>query len=193
MGGGIVMAHYNTTHEDRDKLESYGKATATQDNRIANFFELYPGEIYTPWEIQSLVFAPPQPPITSVRRSMSDLAKAGILTKTLHKKEAGNYGRRSYAWTLNEKYRESLGVMQDILSPQDPQEIIHDEKSSPLVLDPTKVRKSTDGPKTSPQGVLFETEHLEPIPCKLCGKMLTVALCIKAGIGPVCAVKCQEP
>jgi hypothetical protein len=183
------MTYYNTTGESGENLESYTKKTATQDNRIANFFEQNPGEIYTPWEVQSLVFTPPMPPVTSVRRSISDLTRAGILTKTLHRKETGSHGRRSYCWTLNERYRETLGIMQDIFAPEDPQEVINDEITPPPVYDPTKERKSIDG---SPQGILFETPTLEPVECVRCGKMLTTARSIIQGMGPVCVVRCER-
>lgn len=106
-----MSPHYDTTKASRKELEQYNKQTATQDNRISCFFESNPGEAFTPWEVMTIVFSPPMPPITSVRRSMSDLTKAGILTKTTHKKEVGYYGRRSYAWTLNEKYRETRELL----------------------------------------------------------------------------------
>ena len=150
--------HYNTTNEKGETLEGYQKQTASQNNRIACFFEANPGEIYTPWEVQSLVFYATTTPITSIRRSMSDLTKAGILTKTEHRKEAGHYDRRSYAWTINERYRETLGIMQEIFDPE---------------------------PR------LFNVAPLEPVNCKVCGKLLTAPYSIKMGIGPICQEKCM--
>lgn len=186
------MPHYNTTHEPEKDLEGYQKQVASQDNRIANFFELYPGEIFTPWEIQSLVFTHPSPPITSVRRSMSDLTKAGILTKTQHKKEAGNYGRRSYAWILNERYRETLGVMQEILDPDVVQEPQNDEKPLPPILDPTEKRKPGNGAKTSPQGKLFDVPIVGSVICSICGRPLKDPKSIARGTGPICEGKCES-
>lgn len=208
------MAHYNTTHESSDKLEEYGKQTATQDNRVACFFESNPGEIYTPWEIQSLVFGQPgkpPTPITSIRRSMSDLTKVGILTKTEHQKEAGTYGRRSYAWTLNESYRESLRAMDDISDPgltwgeivdkvlgdpikaaQDPPEEPQEEIHPKEVGEDQIHGKSRNEPKKSPQRKLFnfEDDPLDPIYCAICGRELKAGYSRKMGVGPVCAGKC---
>lgn len=147
--------HYDTTHESKDKLEQYNKQTATQDNRIATFFEATPGELWTPWEVQANVFTHPAPPITSVRRSMSDLTKAGILTKTEHKKLVGHYDRKSYAWTLNEKYKGTQDALDhifgDIKAITDEFATIHPE----VVQSTPEHRKSQDGPETNPQGKLF--------------------------------------
>ena len=93
-----MSPHYDTTKANPEELEQYNKQTATQDNRVVCFFESNPGAEFTPWEVLYIVFPYPGPPITSVRRSMSDLTKAGILTKTEHKKMAGGYNRRSYCF-----------------------------------------------------------------------------------------------
>lgn len=172
------MTYYNTTKEEGHKLDGFQRMAATQDQKIADFFEQHPGEIFTPWEIQSLVFT--HTPITSVRRSINDLTKAGILDKTEHMKESGRYGRRSYAWVLNESYRDSVDQM----------EIVYSEAPiEPLLLEIDQVL----GPVTDPQGILFEVAPMEPVNCSICGRELTHPHSIKAGVGPVCATKCEKP
>lgn len=94
------MTYYNTTQETGQDLREFQQKAQTQDSTIATFFELNPGQMFTPWEIQSLAFTPPAPPITSVRRSMNTLTRAGLIEKTRHLKEVGEYGRRSFAWRL---------------------------------------------------------------------------------------------
>lgn len=205
------MSHYNTTHEPDDMTRQYNKQTATQDNRIAAFFESNPGEIFTPWEVQAQVFPIPPPPITSVRRSMSDLTKAGILTKTTHKKEVGGYGRRSYAWTLNEKYRETqelivytdqpgsqelLHELDKDLGPQAPSKGVKmGDLLEPVLEGAKKIRAREETVKdlqeaVTPQGLLFDVTPLDPICCSLCGRELTGKESRRIGIGPVCYSKC---
>lgn len=202
------MSYHNTVNEKGDTLRQYEKQTMTQDNRIACFFESNPGEIFCPWEIKTLLFdAPDQPPtpITSIRRSMSDLTKAGILEKTEHKKDAGAYGRRSYAWTLNESYRESQQlllqsdqpgtqqVLEDLdkdLARRDAPDAVAYAISSLKDGEDQKPIESRNGPKTSPQRKLFDVPPLEPVNCRICGKLLTAPYSIKMGVGPVCQGKC---
>lgn len=185
--------YYNTTKESGVRLETYRTQAATQDLRIATFFEMNPGEVFTPWEVQSLVFNIPAPPITSVRRSMSSLTKAGILTKTTTLKEAGRYDRRSHAWTLNERYRETLGVMDRIFDPQEPtggpQDHIYAEVTNTI----TEGRKPENKPLLEP--LLFDLPPVRTfgpdgeVICCICGRELTDPVSIKHGMGAVCRAK----
>jgi len=116
----MKKSFHNTTNETGQKLQSYEAKAYTQDQQIADFFTCHPGELYTPWEIQSLVFKHPKPPITSVRRAMSNLTRDGILTKTKEKKEVGIYNRASYSWTINQKYYETLMAMEIVFTHEEP-------------------------------------------------------------------------
>jgi len=180
--------HHNTTNETGEKLQEYRNKAASQESWIASFFELNPGEVFTPWEIQSLVFTR-KVPITSVRRSMSDLTKVGILTKTEHLKEAGNYGRRSYAWMLNENYYGTLQEMDSIMAPQEsPGGLIGEKRKYPIptATDPVK---SENGLNT--QGTLFDVPKVGHR-CNICNRILSHPKSIDRGIGPVCSGKCME-
>ena len=110
---------HNTTNETGEKLQSYEAKAYSQDQQVADFFTCHPGELYTPWEIQNLVFKHPRPPITSVRRSMSNLTRDGILTKTTEKKMVGVYDRASYCWTINQRYYETLMAMDIVFAPEE--------------------------------------------------------------------------
>ena len=208
-----MSPHYDTTNASPEELEQYNKQTATQDNRIACFFESNPDDEYTPWEIQALVFNYPPPPITSVRRSMSDLTKAHVLTKTTHKKEVGAYGRRSYAWTLNKKYEETHELLafadqeqvqaildeidKDLGHEIDRQGLTGDVRMGDLlepVLEGAKKIEAVKQAKTSPQGKLFNIPPVvsPPVHCLLCHRELTAPVSMVKGVGPVCEGKCRE-
>lgn len=179
---------YHDTAKAGANLQEYRNKAASQESRIASFFELNPGEVFTPWEVQSLVFKT-KTPITSVRRSMSDLTKVGILTKTEHMKEAGNYGRRSYAWMLNENYYESLRQMEGILAPQEAPGNDPKEKRKYPYPTATDSVKSENGLNT--QGTLFDVPKVGHR-CEICNRILSHPKSIDRGRGRVCNGKCME-
>lgn len=182
------MSFHNTTDEKGEQLNKYENQAASQETKIASFFELNPGEIFTPWEVQSLVFYKTKTPITSVRRSLSDLTRAGVLTKTEHMKEAGNYGRRSFSWQLNETYYKSLQAMQEILAPVEPPEEAAEDIRPEITTTPTDPVGAKNEPKT--QGLLFQVPTIGQTTCMKCGKPLSDPKSVARGMGPVCA-KCK--
>jgi hypothetical protein len=205
------MTYFNTNRQTGDRLKQYQTQAATQDNKIANFFTLYAGEAFTAWEVQSLAFTigKDRPPITSVRRSMTTLTKAGILTKTDILKEAGQYGRRSYAWILNEKYRETLNAMEEILGdesledpdkqeklPRDHPDLQNKDMIGALVNLLDQTFESSKSPLSSSQLYINGMEPPEPadelLRCGRCGRPLSNPKSIAQGLGPVCMGRCIE-
>lgn len=91
-----MTTYYNTTHE-ADTLKYKVKADK-QDDQIIEFFRKHWQGSFTPCDIWSKVFTP-QTPITSVRRSITNLENAGMLKKTEIKRD-GLYGRPNYTWRL---------------------------------------------------------------------------------------------
>jgi len=70
----------------------------TQEELILKFFKTAKDGEYTPFEIDRIVFNHTIP-ITSVRRSMTNLTKRELLIKTENKKP-GIYGMVNYTWKL---------------------------------------------------------------------------------------------
>lgn len=87
------MTYYNTTHESGQLLAEAKQRAKTQNELIIEFFK--GGAKFTPWGVYAQLLAlgriSNRVPITSIRRSISDLCKDGYLIK------------------LNEKRREQLG------------------------------------------------------------------------------------
>ena len=191
---GKAHHYHNTVGHQGQALKDHEARAYTQDQQIADFFTCHPGELYTPWEIQALVFGIPRPPITSVRRAMSNLTRDGILTKTTEKKVVGVYGHTSYAWTLNLKYYESLNAMEIVFAPEKPKEGLKMGDLLEPILEATKVRKSENEAKNSPQGKLFDIPPIHPPEsrCALCGRKLTDPESVQTEMGPVCRKKCAE-
>jgi Fe2+ or Zn2+ uptake regulation protein len=75
-----------------------GRAKA-QQAKILDFFNRNPKGRYGPFDVLSLVFSDVNTPITSVRRSMTNLTEAGFLTK-LNEKKVGIYGQENHLWEL---------------------------------------------------------------------------------------------
>lgn len=77
------------------------KIAMTQSEKIMRFFEANPTKEFTPCEVWQAVGYGTML-LTSTRRSISDLTKAGDLIKTANRK-AGIYGEMNYTWKLNPK------------------------------------------------------------------------------------------
>jgi hypothetical protein len=88
------MSYFNTTHETGQTLVDAKAKAKTQDELIMDFFK--GGAKFTPWGVYSQLLSfgriSNNVPITSIRRSISNLCSSGYLVK------------------LNEKRRERLGV-----------------------------------------------------------------------------------
>ncbi len=77
------------------------KIAMTQTEKILRFFEAHANEEFTPCEVwQAEGYGTML--LTSVRRSMSNLVKAGDLVKTSNRRK-GIYGELNFTWTLRKK------------------------------------------------------------------------------------------
>ena len=92
-----LTSYFNTTSLIGTNLVKAEQKAQSQDNAIRDFFTLT-DKSYTPFEVQS--FVPPDSPVTSVRRSMTNLTNSGFLVKTNEQKN-GIYKRLNYCWTRN--------------------------------------------------------------------------------------------
>lgn len=89
------MTYHQTTYVTPTQLQSFREKAATQDDLVLAFFENRAHCTWTPSEVQENVL--PDAPITSVRRSITNLTKAGKLYKTAATR-MGLYGRPEHAW-----------------------------------------------------------------------------------------------
>ena len=91
-----MNTYYNTTKENGNQLLMFVEKAKSQDERILLLMrknkEQTPSELIKHFE---------NTPITSIRRSLTNLTKQGKLTKTDNKK-IGLYGRFEYVWLINE-------------------------------------------------------------------------------------------
>lgn len=88
------MGYFNTLHERGQTLKKYHRKALSQDQIILSFFLANPMAKYSPTQIHKLL---PHAPITSVRRSITNLTRKGKLIKT-DTKAIGMYGREEYCW-----------------------------------------------------------------------------------------------
>ena len=77
------------------------KIALTQTEKILRFFQANPNQEFTPCEVWQAVGYGTML-LTSVRRSMSNLVKAGDLVKTSNRRK-GIYGELNFTWTLRKK------------------------------------------------------------------------------------------
>ena len=90
------MPYYNKTHEKGEQLKSSKKKSRTQEELIASYFYLA-GEPLSPSMILDRLAL--TCPITSVRRSLTNLTNANRLVK-LDDYVMGNFGKKEHLWRL---------------------------------------------------------------------------------------------
>ena len=94
------MTYYNTIGLIDDELRNEWVSVANQDQLI---FALYRRDIngITPDQVMSICNIYGRNwPITSIRRAINTLTKAGKLTKT-NELRRGGYGKKVHVWRLN--------------------------------------------------------------------------------------------
>ena len=90
------MAYYNTTRQKGEQLKVSWKKTKSQDDKVMEYF--YEHGKGTPSEVW-IYFRDSNVPITSIRRSITNLTSSNLLSKTDNKRE-GVYGRPEYVWEI---------------------------------------------------------------------------------------------
>lgn len=92
------MSHYhNTTNEAPEQLKVFEMHAKKQEIIILDVFKKY-GMILSPWKVYSICSSLGiNYPITSIRRSITNLQRAGKLIKT-SRKVKGVFGRNEYMW-----------------------------------------------------------------------------------------------
>jgi len=93
------MTFYNTTNQSGEELKSSWIETAKQDEIVLLLFARNQDMTFTPFDIQNILKNDYDKdyPITSVRRSISNLTEIEALEKTSTKRK-GKYGKANYCW-----------------------------------------------------------------------------------------------
>jgi len=87
--------YYNSTKLTGKTLKEAKAKTKSQDETIKAFYKKKKRS-YTPFEIQALAFKGKDVPITSIRRSLTNLTDEGFLVKA--KQRRGIYNKPNYTW-----------------------------------------------------------------------------------------------
>lgn len=102
----MTKSYYNTTHETGVELETSERQASAQEKTVLRIFLEYQffwgGTDLTPWNVLEQWPAADEhsPPITSVRRAMTNLTRSGHLAKVAKMKRE-RYGKRNHVWRLN--------------------------------------------------------------------------------------------
>jgi hypothetical protein len=89
---------YNTTHEQGTQLTLFRKKSERQDATILHHFKQNPSKTFTAPELLKAIHWGVRPPLTSVRRAISDLERLGYIVKA--DKRDGMYGRSNFSYKL---------------------------------------------------------------------------------------------
>ncbi len=98
---------YNTPGEKGEELKASKAKVRSQEEQILRLFdndiEFRSHLGFTPSQVWIYIrIGQPKTPITSIRRAITNLTKAGKLVKT-DKQVKGPYGHKEYLWKLAEK------------------------------------------------------------------------------------------
>jgi len=96
------MSYYNTNSESGETLSRSKERADTMKDQILHLFRENAGIDFTPFEVLRQLNT--RSPITSVRRSITDLTMEGFLEKT-DKMRIGDYGKQNYCWRLSYQSR----------------------------------------------------------------------------------------
>lgn len=93
-----MASHYhNTTNSRGPELARYEREAATQDEAVAAVYRKHAPFGLSPSQCHRALGT--QAPLTSIRRAITNLAKAGVLVKT-GDQVRGQYGRPEHRWKL---------------------------------------------------------------------------------------------
>ena len=102
-----MKTFHNTIDEKGHPLfKSQARARSQQEHVLAFLYD-HPLQHFTPFEIHRQVL--PYAPITSVRRALTNLQKAGYLEKT-GIMVLGNYDKNNHTWRLKSNSQEQMGL-----------------------------------------------------------------------------------
>ncbi len=93
------MTYFNTTGQSGTALTKFKRAAANQDDKVLDVFKRLSKSKLTPEQVWLQAGVSDATPITSIRRSLTNLTKRGELVKTDTMKW-GPYGRPCHTWTL---------------------------------------------------------------------------------------------
>jgi hypothetical protein len=92
----IPDKYYNTTNMSGDDLKEHKFRAKGLNRRVLNFFKAHSYENFTAWEVHKAIGIN-SAPITSIRRSMTDLTDMGYLVK-LDGNEGRHFVQRPGQW-----------------------------------------------------------------------------------------------
>lgn len=92
-------AYINTTKSTGKILDLFEAKAQNQEGAIASFFIRNENRDFTPSEVWARLYDG-SVPLTSVRRAITRLTDAGVLSKTEQQRK-GPYGRPEFCWTSN--------------------------------------------------------------------------------------------
>lgn len=90
--------YHNSVNISGEELKKRERRTESQNDKILKFFQRHDSMNFAAWEVYKYMKLP-NVPITSIRRAITDLEKAGCLVKTENKR-IGIYGDKCICWKL---------------------------------------------------------------------------------------------
>lgn len=111
--------YHNTTHQSGAILQDFAAKAQTQDDLVMWLFEAFNNDGITPSKVwQDLITLHKidrSTPLTSIRRSITNLTKSGKLEQTELQRK-GFYGRPETIWRIAKKPTTSTNIQQSLFN-----------------------------------------------------------------------------
>lgn len=91
-----MYSYHDSVPANTQELDDYEKKASTQDAVVLQVFRKNPFRAFTPFEVHAI--AGLNCPLTSIRRSITNLTKKGLLIK-VKPRQKERYGRENRMWT----------------------------------------------------------------------------------------------
>jgi Fe2+ or Zn2+ uptake regulation protein len=95
----VTESYHNSTHARGTELAGYEKKARKQDEQVAELFRKHAPFPLSPSRVHRALGGESFGPLTSVRRAVTNLERAGVLEK-LDRRMRGPYGRPEHLWRL---------------------------------------------------------------------------------------------
>lgn len=97
----VLSSFHNTIHFSDEEVKAADAVCKTQEDRIMAIFHKHNRPL-TPFELESLYCEIyPRIPITSIRRSLTNLTSEKKLIKSDKADKSGEYGKPNHSWRIN--------------------------------------------------------------------------------------------
>jgi hypothetical protein len=89
---------YHDTTKTNEDIDQFDEQAKCQEEKILKYIRSNPGEWFTRYVIETMLYRNTRVPMTSVQRAITNLTMEGKLIKSPEASFMGGYGRKVHGW-----------------------------------------------------------------------------------------------